>query len=106
MVPLPGLFNWDHLELENKRNPDQCGQDCEPSLKEMTEVAIKMLNKNRRGFFLMVEGGRIDHAHHSGKVRPCIVKGFIILDTGNGLNYAKCHQSCKKSSKKIEGPWW
>ena len=35
----------------------------------MTEVAIKMLKKNENGFFLMVEGGRIDHAHHNGKVR-------------------------------------
>jgi alkaline phosphatase len=35
----------------------------------MTEVAIKMLKKNENGFFLMVEGGKIDHAHHKGKVR-------------------------------------
>ncbi len=36
---------------------------------EMTEVAIKMLEKNKNGFFLMVEGGKIDHAHHNSKVR-------------------------------------
>ena len=36
---------------------------------EMTEVAIQMLQKNENGFFLMVEGGKIDHAHHKGKVR-------------------------------------
>ncbi len=35
----------------------------------MTEIAIKMLKKNENGFFLMVEGGKIDHAHHKGKVR-------------------------------------
>lgn len=31
----------------------------------MTKKAIEMLSKNtEKGFFLMVEGGRIDHAHH------------------------------------------
>jgi alkaline phosphatase len=30
----------------------------------MTSKAIDLLAKNRKGYFLMVEGGRIDHAHH------------------------------------------
>jgi alkaline phosphatase len=39
----------------------------EPSLSEMTEFAVKMLNhKNDKGFFLLVEAGRIDHGHHFG----------------------------------------
>ncbi|MDD5411807.1 MAG: alkaline phosphatase, partial [Methylobacter sp.] len=38
----------------------------EPSLTEMTIKAIDILKKNHNGYFLMVEGGRIDHAHHSG----------------------------------------
>ncbi|XP_063974431.1 membrane-bound alkaline phosphatase-like [Diachasmimorpha longicaudata] len=37
----------------------------EPSLEEMTEAAVKVLRKNRKGFVLFVEGGRIDHAHHA-----------------------------------------
>jgi alkaline phosphatase len=32
----------------------------------MTVKAIDILKRNRNGFFLMVEGGRIDHAHHGG----------------------------------------
>ena len=32
----------------------------------MTEKAIELLQRDEDGFFLMVEGGRIDHAHHSG----------------------------------------
>lgn len=39
--------------------------DEEPSLSEMTEKAIDVLNKNKSGFFLMVEGSKIDWAAHA-----------------------------------------
>jgi alkaline phosphatase len=32
----------------------------------MTATAIEILQKNPDGFYLMVEAGRIDHAHHDG----------------------------------------
>ena len=32
----------------------------------MTETAIKLLQKEANGYVLLVEGGRIDHAHHGG----------------------------------------
>lgn len=35
-----------------------------PSLREMTEKAIDLLYKDGNGFFLMVEGSRVDHASH------------------------------------------
>ena len=38
----------------------------EPSLSQMTEKAINVLDNNEQGFFLTVESGRIDHAHHAG----------------------------------------
>ncbi len=60
---LLGLFNRSHMEYEYDR-PDDVGG--EPSLSEMTEKAICILDKNPNGFFLMVEAGRIDHAHHAG----------------------------------------
>lgn len=60
---LVGLFNGDHLSYEYDRVADK---EDEPSLAEMTRSAIAVLKKNPNGFFLMVEGGRIDHAHHSG----------------------------------------
>ncbi|MEZ5482441.1 MAG: alkaline phosphatase [Porticoccaceae bacterium] len=59
---LLGLFEMSHMEYELDRATDTGG---EPSLSEMTEKAIHVLKKNRRGFFLHVEGGRIDHAHHA-----------------------------------------
>jgi alkaline phosphatase len=60
---LLGLFERSHMEYEHDRPRDKGG---EPSLAEMTTKAIAILSKNPRGFFLMVEGGRIDHAHHDG----------------------------------------
>jgi len=60
---LLALFNPSHMHYEADRKNDKAG---EPSLSEMTKKAIELLKKNEKGFFLMVEAGRIDHAHHAG----------------------------------------
>lgn len=56
-----GLFADNH-------NPFHLDADAAviPSLKEMVQVALEVLQKqsNGKGYFLFVEGGRIDHAHH------------------------------------------
>ena len=51
------------MQYEADRANDVAG---EPSLSEMTEKAINVLDNNDNGFFLSVEAGRIDHAHHAG----------------------------------------
>jgi alkaline phosphatase len=60
---LLGLFEPSHMKYEYDRKGDPAG---EPSLTEMTTKAIDILSKNKKGFFLMVEAGRIDQAHHLG----------------------------------------
>lgn len=60
---LLGLFEPSHMKFEADRAGDAAG---EPSLSEMTAKAIALLSRNPKGFFLMVEAGRIDHGHHAG----------------------------------------
>jgi alkaline phosphatase len=57
------LFNESHMQYEADRANDIAG---EPSLSEMTEKAINVLDNNQKGYLLMVESGRIDHGHHAG----------------------------------------
>ena len=58
-----GLFEPSHMQYEAERARDAAG---EPSLAEMTGVAIERLARSKKGFVLLVEGGRIDHGHHAG----------------------------------------
>ena len=57
-----GLFEAAHMRYEANRSEDIAG---EPSLTDMTIKAIEILQNDPDGFFLQVEGGRIDHAHHA-----------------------------------------
>ncbi|XP_070543597.1 alkaline phosphatase-like [Ptychodera flava] len=59
---LLGLFDRSHMTFEDNRGNDNAG---EPHIANMTRKAIEILSKNVNGFFLLVEGGRIDHAHHA-----------------------------------------
>ncbi|KAK9511991.1 hypothetical protein O3M35_000538 [Rhynocoris fuscipes] len=56
-----GLFAYSHMDFEADRDKSPKG---DPSLAEMTKKALSILQKNPKGFFLLVESGRIDHAHH------------------------------------------
>jgi alkaline phosphatase len=59
---LLGLFSPDHMAYEVDRAEDPGG---EPSLSEMTKTALAILGRHAKGCLLMVEAGRIDHAHHA-----------------------------------------
>ena len=48
-----GLFERSHMHYELDRHKDKAG---EPSIAEMVEKAIKILQKNPKGYFLLVEG--------------------------------------------------
>lgn len=59
-----GLFQSSHMlyHLEDTER-------SQPTLKEMTLKAIQMLQKNEEGYFLFVEGGKIDLAHHDTQAK-------------------------------------
>ncbi|KAJ9577042.1 hypothetical protein L9F63_006390, partial [Diploptera punctata] len=83
-----GLFNTDHLPYTMQADPE-----IYPSLEEMTRSALKILKKNERGFFLFVEGGRIDHAHHS-------TKAHLALD--ETVEFAKAIQAAVEMTDERE----
>ena len=51
-----GLFDSSSMAYELDRFDPHYEKAGEPSLAEMTEAAITILQKNPKGFFLLVEG--------------------------------------------------
>lgn len=58
-----GMFSDADLAYDFDRKSDK--DSTEPSLGEMTNKAIDVLKKNEKGFFLMVEGSKVDWAAHA-----------------------------------------
>lgn len=64
-----GLFSSGNIPYRLDADPTVI-----PSLKEMTEKAIELLYKDSKGFFLMVEGSRVDHASHNNDIASVIAE--------------------------------
>ncbi len=80
-----GLFAPNDLEFEiDRRHTDQ------PSLEEMTRTALKVVGKNPKGFFMMVEGSKIDWGAHDNDL-PGAVFDFLAFDraVGVAMDFAK-----------------
>nr|WP_229411036.1 MULTISPECIES: alkaline phosphatase [unclassified Massilia] len=67
--PAIALFAQDDLAYEAERDPAR-----QPSLAEMTRKAVSLLGQRGadKGFFLMVEGGLIDHALHGTRAKRAL----------------------------------
>lgn len=72
---LLGLFEPSHMQYEKNRVTTD---DGEPSIAEMTEKAIEILSKDEDGYFLLVEGGRIDHGHHEGIAHSALTETLAL----------------------------
>ena len=61
-----------------------------PSLAEMTNRALNMLSRNRKGFFLMVEGSKVDWAAHYNDTIGAITE-FLAFDAAvnEAIEFAK-----------------
>ncbi len=78
-----GLYSSkSHLEYELDRvaSPPVGEGANQPSLAEMTTKAMDILSKNANGYFLMVEGGRIDHALHGTNAKRALVDTIAFDD--------------------------
>jgi alkaline phosphatase len=60
-----GLFNTGHLPYVIDQRQSAELRERIPKLAEMTRAALRSLDQGPHGFFLMIEGGRIDHAAHA-----------------------------------------
>lgn len=67
---LLGLFQPSHMQYEQERPSDP---SKEPSLTQMTEKALDILQHQNKPYFLMIEAGRIDHGHHAGIARKALI---------------------------------
>jgi alkaline phosphatase len=67
--PAIALFAQDDLAYDAERDPGR-----QPSLADMTRKAVAMLGQRsgNQGFFLMVEGGLIDHALHATRAKRAL----------------------------------
>lgn len=86
----PGNKAWA-LFCENEHPYDlDRNADSIPSLSEMTRKAINQLNNNENGFFLMVEGSKIDWSAHGNDAIGCITE-FLAFDeaVGAAIDFAK-----------------
>lgn len=81
---LLGLFMGDDLSYEIQRFA------IEPHLTEMTTRALDLLDQNPNGFFLMVEGSKIDRASHRN-LEAEMLGEMLAFDeaVGVALEYAK-----------------
>lgn len=79
------LFQDRAMSYDLDRNPAE-----EPSVSEMTEKAIEVLNKNPNGFFLMVEGSKVDWAAHANDPAG-IIGEYLAFDeaVGKAIEFAK-----------------
>ncbi len=77
-----GLFGRGHLpyEYDHDQGTDN-GYDTLPHLSEMTNAALDLLDNDPDGFFLMVEGGRIDHAGHTSNSNQTLKTGRNVFET-------------------------
>jgi len=74
-----GVYADSHLDYAADRKATQ------PTLAEMTGKSIELLSKNPKGFFLMVEGGKIDHALHDSNARKALEE---VVDFDNAIQTA------------------
>ena len=87
---LLGMFSSVHLPYVVDRR--QMKLSSVPTLAEMTSAALDVLSRREKGFFMLVEGGRIDYAGHANDP-GAMLHEILDLDeaVGKGLEFQRTH---------------
>lgn len=72
-----GVFADEHMDYVREREPGT-GQ---PTLAEMSLAALARLDRDPDGFFLMIEGARIDMASHANDIENAVYETLDFDDT-------------------------
>jgi len=72
-----GAFTPDHMTMVASRAPDS----LEPDLPQLAQAALTTLDRDPQGFFLMIEGGRIDHGGHANNIIDVVNETLAFDDT-------------------------
>lgn len=89
--PVYGMFAEGAMAYDIDRAENA---PTEPSLAEMTEKALQLLSQNEKGFFLMVEGSKVDWAAHANDPMG-LVSDILAFDAAVAvaLDFAKTHNN-------------
>lgn len=79
------LYSESGMDYEIDRDATK-----EPSLAEMTKKALELLSQKEEGFYLMVEGSKVDYAAHSNDAKTTMLD-FLAFDDAVqvALDFAK-----------------
>jgi alkaline phosphatase len=77
--PIMGIFADEGLPYALDRINDPELNETIPSLAEMTQKAIEVLQKNPNGFVMQIEGGKVDWAAH-GNDAPALLYDQVDFD--------------------------
>ncbi len=79
--PMLGIFSPSHMAFELDRVKIKKDKKQQPSLKQMTEKALALLQKKETAYLLIVEGARIDQAHHKGNAARALAETAMLAET-------------------------
>ncbi len=88
---LLGLFAAGNMAYDHDRRAKKLDQ---PSLSEMTAVAIDQLERNPRGYALVVESGLIDKAHHVNNAYRALTE---TIEMSNAVRTAMEHADMSRT---------
>lgn len=78
-MPVLGVFANDALPYSLDHLNDKSLLEDVPTLAEMTQTAIRLMNTNEKGFVLQVEAGKVDWAAHGNDIGG-LIKDQIAFD--------------------------